>query len=401
MSPPDCAAAVASEARLAAARALLAEALTLAASSSVVAAVSSRLEALFLGPLRQIVGARRDFLGGRVDALRGDRDLADDARERADELVDALAEGGVLGVEIVKGDPAGQVLGLGGFDDRADFGDRELHLLFVFLAGRDVGGVFHDFHGRAHRVEDRVVARLQPDDLAALADAAIAALLILPAPQFLPELAIGRAGAILLVNEDAMMAPDDLLERISRRSEEIGVGVQDLAREIELDDRLGLVEGRELALHIGDLRLVRGDVGGEFHHLADAATRVDDRRVDGLQPNALAALADPQELRLDRLAGRESRPEALIVRAVALARFDEDRVMLALDLGQRVADGLEKQVVGADDLARRVEFDDRLGTPDGNGFCGQCARVHEIANRHRVFLPAGVSPRRRNFCHEF
>src|SRR3546814_14744090 len=60
-------------------------------------------------------------------------------------------------------------------------------------------------------------------------------------------------------------------ETVAERFEEILVGIEDDAVEAEADHGLGLVDGGELALEIGGLLFLRGDVGGELHHLTDDA----------------------------------------------------------------------------------------------------------------------------------
>ena len=48
-----------------------------------------------------------------------------------------------------------------------------------------------------------------------------------------------------------------------------------------------------------------------------------------------------------------------------MGRVDEDAVVLALNLVEPVAQGLEEQIVGLDDLASGGEFNDRVRAVDG------------------------------------
>ena len=97
--------------------------------------------------------------------------------------------------------------------------------------------------------------------------------------------------------------------------QEIVVGVEDLAVERELDDRLRLVDRRELAFEIRVAQLLLGDVGCELDDLERLAAAVEDRIVAGLNPDFLAALADPLVLAGVELAAAELVPELLILGA--------------------------------------------------------------------------------------
>ncbi|MNV78922.1 hypothetical protein D3C71_1724470 [compost metagenome] len=70
-------------------------------------------------------------------------------------------------------------------------------------------------------------------------------------PQSLPERRIGSGLALVGVDEHAVMPALDFLQGIAHGVEEILIGHQYMTVEIELDDRLGLVDGRNLPVHIG------------------------------------------------------------------------------------------------------------------------------------------------------
>ena len=62
---------------------------------------------------------------------------------------------------------------------------------------------------------------------------------------------------------------------------------------------------------------LRGDVGGELDDLERLAVEVEDRVVGGLDPDLLAALADPLVLGGLKLAPSELLPELPVLRAGA------------------------------------------------------------------------------------
>ena len=87
-------------------------------------------------------------------------------------------------------------------------------------------------------VEDRVVARLHPDFLAAFADSLVLAGVEFAAAELLPEGAVFGALAIGRFDEHAVMLAAHLVERITKRFQEVFIGVNDLAIGGELDHRL-------------------------------------------------------------------------------------------------------------------------------------------------------------------
>ena len=91
----------------------------------------------------------------------------------------------------------------------------------------------------------------------------------------------------------------------------------------------------------------------------------EDRVVTGLDPDFPAALADPLVLAGIVFAAPELFPEQPVVRALAEARLDEHRVVLAGDFAVGIAEHVEEVLVGAQNLAVEREFDHRLGLVDG------------------------------------
>ena len=60
------------------------------------------------------------------------------------------------------------------------------------------------------------------------------------------------------------------------------------------------------------------------------------------------------------LAARQLGPEFPVFRSCAVGGFDEHRMMLAANLAEAVAQGVEEVVVGVENLALGIEFDHRL-----------------------------------------
>src|SRR5262249_26658250 len=84
--------------------------------------------------------------------------------------------------------------------------------------------------------------------------------------------------------------------------------------------------------------------------------------VGGVDPDFLAVLAEALVLRGLELAAIEAGPEVAIARALALGRADENAVMLALDLRERIAAHLEQILIGVENSAVEAEFDHGLRT---------------------------------------
>ena len=176
--------------------------------------------------------------------------------------------------------------------------------------------------------------------------------------------------ALVRLDEHAVMLALDFRQRIAERGAEIRVGGADGAVHVEFDHRLRFADRVDLAVIVGGLQLLRGDVGGELDDLERLAGLVEDRIVGGEDPDLLAALAEPLVFGGFVLAAVQPRPELAIGGAVAIFRHHEHAVVLALDLVERVADGAEEILVGGDDGAVHVELDHGLGPADRGDLAG-------------------------------
>src|SRR3954451_4546183 len=110
----------------------------------------------------------------------------------------------------------------------------------------------------------RIVGGENPDFLSSLAEPLVFGGLILAARQLRPELAIGWAVALPGAHEHAVMAALDLIEPIAHDAQEVLIGGDDRAVEIEFDYGLRTADRGNLAGILEAANLARGDVGGEL-----------------------------------------------------------------------------------------------------------------------------------------
>src|SRR6185503_8018838 len=162
---------------------------------------------------------------------------------------------------------------------------------FIFHGG-DVGREFDDLEHLAIEVDQRVVGSLNPYLLAAAPQPAEFVGDELATIQPVPQLAIFAALGILRIGEHAVMAPDNFGRAIAHRRQEVLIGAQDIAVEIELDDRLRTAYGRDLGLELIVLVLGCSDVGRKLDDLVGLSALVADGIVAGLNPDLLATLGD-------------------------------------------------------------------------------------------------------------
>ena len=228
----------------------------------------------------------------------------------------------------------------------------------------DVGGIFDHLEWFAVHVDDRVVTGLQPDLAATLADPLILARIEFPAAELVPEQAIFRTGPMSGIDEHAVMLAPDFLQRITKRGEEVFVRRQDFPVGPELDHRLRLADGRELALEIGCGQLLFGDVGGIFHYLERLAAGVENRVVAGLQPDLATALGKPLVVARVEIPAAELVPEQAIFRAAPVSGIDKHAVMLAADLLKCISERGQEVFVRGQNLAIQAEFDHGLDLGD-------------------------------------
>lgn len=141
--------------------------------------------------------------------------------------------------------------------DRGDL-PRAVRILLLLLG--NVGREFDHLHRLAGAIEDRIVGRLDPDFSAAFGQPPILASEELPTAEAFPEIAIVLRFTIGRVNEKAVVTPDDLGQFVAHGPEEIGIGLQDRASEVKLDDRLHPIKRGE------QRGIIRGPFRTETQH---------------------------------------------------------------------------------------------------------------------------------------
>jgi hypothetical protein len=140
-----------------------------------------------------------------------------------------------------------------------------------------------------------------------------------------------------------------------------------------MDNSLRSVNGCDLPGILRRFAHARSDIHRVFHNLEGLAAKRN-REVRSLDPDVLARLREPFELTLMVLTLAQAVPELLVGITIAGFFIDENSVVLAPHLSQRVADDIEKLLVGGQDRAIKRKFDDGLGFIEGSQFRGHLPR---------------------------
>ena len=106
------------------------------------------------------------------------------------------------------------------------------------------------------------------------------------------------------------------------------------------------------------------NVGREFDNLRHFAVQVEDWIIGRLNPDLLAAFADPLEILRHIFAAGELCPEVAIVGGLRIGGLDEHAVVAALDLIEAIAERLQEIFIGRDDAPVGGELDDGLRPRD-------------------------------------
>ena len=152
----------------------------------------------------------------------------------------------------------------------------------------------------------------------------------------------------------------DLIQRVTHGVAEVLISGKDRSRHIELDDRLCPFDRIDLALVLGRPEFGRRDIRRKLHDSDGVAVRVEDRVVGRTEPDFPTTLGQPFELGLNEFASTEILPELGIFRRRRILLIAEYPVVLSDDLVGFVLERVKKILIGADDLAVEIEFDDRL-----------------------------------------
>ncbi len=281
----------------------------------------------------------------------------------ADHLVDVVAH--QLQEVLVRGEHmAGQVE----LDHALRAADgRQLAVVLdrLVLGVGDVCCELHHLVGLAIHVEDGRVGGLQPHRAATGRAAAELAALRLAVAQLGPELLVGLAGRELRVAEQAVRLADHRLALVAQGLQEQAVGGDHRALHVELHHRLRAVDGRDDAVGLQHAPLALGHVDGVLHHLDRLTGDAQHRHVGRMQPHRMAVRVEPRELAGAVPAGAQVGPEDLVLVAGGERRRAQHAVRLADHLLAGVAQRLQVDVVGREDVAVEVELDHRLGAVDG------------------------------------
>ena len=153
------------------------------------------------------------------------------------------------------------------------------------------------------------------------------------------------------------MLAGDFTQTVTQSIQEILIGCDNGPVEIEFDDGLGSGDGADLAAIFGGLEPLGGHVGREFDDLVRFAA-AQDRVVSCFDPYFFAALANTLVLGLVKFSAAQLLPELAIRRSRRFRRVNKDTVVLSLYFRDFIAKNLAETVIGGEDVAVHVEFDD-------------------------------------------
>ena len=132
----------------------------------------------------------------------------------------------------------------------ADGGQLPFEIRRAELLLSDIGGVFHHLERLAVHVQDGIIGGLDPDFLAALADALVLPGIVFATTELLPELRVFHALAVGRVHKHAVVLALNFVKGVAEGIEEVLIGIQDGAVEIELDDRHGFANSSYLSFKV-------------------------------------------------------------------------------------------------------------------------------------------------------
>ena len=127
------------------------------------------------------------------------------------------------------------------------------------------------------------------------------------------------------------------------------LAVCDRAIHREFDNRLRFIDGVDLP-----------GITGIFDDFERLAICIHDGIVGSLNPDFFAAFANTLVFIDLKFAAVQVFPELFVVRASGVVRFDKHAVMLAFDFIERVAECIQKILVGGHDGAIHLKFDNGL-----------------------------------------
>ena len=265
------------------------------------------------------------------------------------------------------------------FDHRLRLADR---LELAFEIGRlhsrlgDVGGDLHDLDHTAHFIANGGIDRLNPDLLPGFGDALEHVTLRLAGVQVAPELLVGGRSRIHGVDKHAVMLAPDLVDLVAHQLQEILVGFNDIAGQVEFGESIGRIDRAQDALGVLTFDFSHRDVVAHaqvLHRLAVVAQNRCDHRVHIVGRAVLGPVLDDAA---EHVAAADRGPELLesLLGHVGVAR---GVVRLADQLVAPVLGHLNELVVDADDVALAV------------GFRHDAGDVHDVGTHLQLGLELG------------
>ncbi len=179
-----------------------------------------------------------------------------------------------------------------------------------------------------------------------------------------PEMAVAGAFHQGRVAEHAVVGADHFVGGVAHGAQEVVVRAQHIAAQIEFDHGLRAPNRLQFALDLGVLQLLQRDVGGELDDLDRLAVGVEDRVVRGQQPDFLAGAGHAAVLAGVEFATSKAVPEGQVLGRTGQDRIAEHAVVLAADLVECIAHGVEEVGVRAQHPALQIELDDGLDPVD-------------------------------------
>ncbi len=248
-----------------------------------------------------------------------------------------------------------------------------------FQLRRDVGRVLDDLERFAFRIENRVVARLDPHLTPAFGDALVLSGVVFAERKLCPQRAVLGASALAGFDEHPVMLAAKLLQRIPHEAQEVGIGSADRAVEVEFDDGLRLADGGELALPVRLNEHLLCDIHRVLDDFEGPAAQVENGEVRRLDPDGSAVLGHALVLGGLGFSPAQFVPEGAVLRGIPDSGIDEIPVMHASQVRTGIARGLREVLVGREHVAVEVELDDRQPAADRLDLAphiGQVAGTH-------------------------
>ena len=126
----------------------------------------------------------------------------------------------------------------------------------------------------------------------------------------------------------------------------------------------------DLALVVGALHFLRGDVGRELYDLVRLLTSIKQRIVGRMNPDDATALCDTAKFARLKFAAPQTIPERAIFGAVARFGRNEKTMILAFDFVELIAKRAEEIGVCVRDRAIEIKLNDGLRFVQGVHFRG-------------------------------